>query len=321
MGVKKEEAAMKIRSNSGFTLVELLVAVALGLIILAGLFHTFRTQHDTYIVQDQVAAMQQNLRAAMYLITRDLQMAGWYTNFDRNNRTIDLGDDLGSRTGRPLFFSEDNSGGGSDGTIRQGTDALIIVKAAEEADKIKEIGDYIAAGTSIAEEILALRDLDPDGGKKFGLLVKNDLRTADFFELSSSGDTEWSLDELYSSGDLVFRADIIIYKIEDEGGRPVLKRRNLGNDNGYQVVAENIENMQVRYGLNNGNWVNELNNANRAQDVRAVEVILVGRTAQRQRGYTDTNTYNFANNPNPNPNDNFRRKVLSNIVKTRNVGL
>jgi type IV pilus assembly protein PilW len=60
---------MKIRSNSGFTLVELLIAIALGLVILAGLFQTFRTQHDTYIVQDQVAAMQQNLRAAMYLIT------------------------------------------------------------------------------------------------------------------------------------------------------------------------------------------------------------------------------------------------------------
>jgi len=104
MGIKKEETEMKIRANSGFTLVELVVAIALGLVILAGLFQTFRTQHDTYIVQDQVAAMQQNLRAAMYLITRDLQMAGWYTNFERNNRTIDLGDDLGPRTGRPLFF-------------------------------------------------------------------------------------------------------------------------------------------------------------------------------------------------------------------------
>jgi len=55
--------------------------------------------------------------------------------------------------------------------------------------------------------------------------------------------------------------------------------------------------------------------------VRAVEVILSGRTAQTQRGFTDTETYNFANNPNPNPNDNYRRKVLSTTIKTRNVGL
>ena len=321
----KEEAEMKTRSNSGFTLVELLVAVALGLVILAGLFQTFRTQHDTYIVQDQVAAMQQNLRAAMYLITRDLQMAGWYTNFDRSNRTIDLGDDLGPTTGRPLFFSEDNSGGGSDGTIRQGTDALVIMKAGNESRTLT--AGESASGTLIS---LSTRDLGSgaadldNNAKKYGLLVKSDLRAADLFVVDSPSGTitnEWDLDENYLSGDLVFRADIIIYKIEDEDGRPLLRRKNLGNDTGYQVVAENIENMQIRYQLSNGNWVDELTN-NQAQ-VRAVEVVLVGRTAQRQRGYTDTNTYDFANNTGAlqNPMDNFRRKVLSTVVKTRNVGL
>jgi len=82
-------AASPSRTVAGFTLIELLVAVALGMVILAGLFRTFKVQHDSYVVQDQVSAMQQNLRAAMYLITRDLQMAGYYTNFDRNTRQLD----------------------------------------------------------------------------------------------------------------------------------------------------------------------------------------------------------------------------------------
>jgi len=316
---------MKIRSNSGFTLVELLVAIALGLVILAGLFQTFRTQHDTYIVQDQVAAMQQNLRAAMYLITRDLQMVGWYSNFDRNNRTIDL-DDLDERTGRLLILSEDNSDGAG-GNINAGTDAMVIVKAGSENREL--IGGEWASGASI---ILSNRNLGGSTGtdlnndsKKYGLLVKSDLRAADFFVVDTPSGPITNegnlLNENYLEGDLVFRADIIIYKVSNDAssGRPMLYRRNLGNDNGYQIVAENIENMQVRYWLSNGNWVDALTN-NQGQ-VRAVEVILVGRTAQRQRGYTDTNTYDFANNPNPTPNDNFRRKVLSKIVKTRNVGL
>src|SRR5512134_2354090 len=80
------------RSEAGFTVIELLVAVALGLVVLAGLFRTFKVQHDSYIIQDQVSAMQQNLRAAMHFITRDLQMAGYYTNFDRNNKQMDWND-------------------------------------------------------------------------------------------------------------------------------------------------------------------------------------------------------------------------------------
>jgi type IV pilus assembly protein PilW len=312
---------MKKRGNSGFTLVELLVAITLGLVILAGLYQTFRTQHDSYIVQDQVAAMQQNLRAAMYLITRDLQMAGWYTNFDRNNRTIDLGD-LGEQTGRPLFFAVNNYDIG-DNTIKDGTDALVIVKAAAGDGTDNTIsGADTAGGTSIDSGILSLSDFDATTDKKYGLLVKSDLRTADFFILDTAGTTKWALAENYSSGDLVFRADIIIYKIVDEGGRPMLKRKNLGSVDQYHTVAENIDNMQVRYQLNDGSWENTLTPTNQAL-VRAVEVTLVGRTARPQRGYTDTNTYTFNNDPDATytANDAFRRKVFSTAVKTRNVGL
>jgi type II secretory pathway pseudopilin PulG len=316
---------METRSNVGFTLVEIMVAIVLGLVILAGVFQTFRTQHDSYIVQDQVAAMQQNLRAAMYLITRDLQMAGWYTNLDRNDRTMELGD-LDERTGRPLLFSVDNYAGG-DNLMKDGTDGLVIVKAGSES-RLLAAGEF-ARDSSIS---LSNRNLGGSTGidlnnnsKKYGLLVKSDLRGADLFVVNTASGTitnPWSLNEEYLEGDLVFRTDIIIYKIVDEGGRPMLKRRNLGNDNGYQTVAENIDNMQVSYQLSNGSWVNEVDPANQ-ELTRAVEVTLVGRTARPQRGYTDTNAYDFANNPPPhiNPNDNFRRKTFSTIVKTRNVGL
>jgi prepilin-type N-terminal cleavage/methylation domain-containing protein len=316
---------MKIRANSGFTLVELLVAIALGLVILAGVYQTFRTQHDSYIVQDQVAAMQQNLRAAMYLITRDLQMAGWYTNFDRSNRDIDL-DDLGMENGRPLLFSLDNSDGAG-GNINAGTDALVILKGGSENRPL--LGTELASGNSIN---LSNRDLggSPDvdlnnDSKKYGLLVKSDLRAADLFVVDTASGTitnPWSLNENYLSGDLVFRADIIIYKVNNDAtGRPTLYRRNLGNDNNYQVVAENIDNMQVRYQLNDGSWVNELVLANQAQ-VRAVEVILVGRTAQRQRGYTDTNTYDFANNPAPHiqPQRQFQKEGIQHDCENEKRG-
>jgi hypothetical protein len=83
--------------------------------------------------------------------------------------------------------------------------------------------------------------------------------------------------------------------------------------------------MQVRYQLNDGSWEETLFPTTQAL-VRAVEVTLIGRTAHRQRGYTDTNTYTISTDPDweykPGGDDaRYRRKTFSTIVKTRNVGL
>ena len=66
-------------------------------------------------------------------------------------------------------------------------------------------------------------------------------------------------------------------------------------------------------------WVNDpTGNQTR---VRAVEVLLVARTAFEQRGYRDTSSVPFGDYTIPAPNDAYRRKTLNSLVKTRNVGL
>ena len=68
---------MNMRNNhKGFTLIELLVAMTVGLVVMAGVSATFRSQQKSYLLQEQVAAMQQNLRAAMYHMEREIRMAG-----------------------------------------------------------------------------------------------------------------------------------------------------------------------------------------------------------------------------------------------------
>jgi len=309
------------------------------MVILAGLFRTFKVQHDSYVIQDQVSAMQQNLRAAMHFITRDLQMAGYYTNFDRNNRQLDWNDLDGdsnpnnnTETGRPLIFGINNLTVSGDG-IKDNTDVIAIVKAGTERHTLA--GNEGASAGVIA---LSSRDFDGDGksdlnnsSRRFGLLVKSDLSFADFFQVdSASGNITppGGLVENYTAGDLVFPVDIIIYRIDDSTlTRPCLVRKNLGNDNGYQVIAENIDNLQFRYLFKDGiTWTNDpavdpSGKSQQPKDIRAVEVLLVARTAFAQRGYRDTNSIAFGDYTIPAPNDAFRRKMLTSIVKTRNVGL
>jgi type IV pilus assembly protein PilW len=309
---------LSLRTDTGFTLVELLMAIPLGLVLIAGIYATFKAQQASYLAQDQIGAMQQNLRGAMYVITRDLQMAGYLTSRDARSYSLDWDDRGGVESKRPLIISGDNINAAGDG-IKDNTDTIVIVKASDEGRPLRD--EEEATGTRIT---LQAMDVDLNtSGKKFGVLVKQDMSRADFFEVQSIAANTITLAgglvNAYAEGDLIFRVDIIIYKIDDDSTRPSLRRRNLGQDNGYQVVAENIDNMQLRYQLNSGTWTD--NPAGFEPNIRAVQVFLVARTAKPQRGYRDTATYKFANNPITNPNDGFRREVLSSTIKIRNLGL
>ena len=64
--------------QSGFTLVELLIAMTIGLIMLAALSSTFLMQRKIYDVQEQIVEMVQTARAAMDMMSREIRMAGYY---------------------------------------------------------------------------------------------------------------------------------------------------------------------------------------------------------------------------------------------------
>lgn len=77
----------KVR-DEGFTIIELLVAMTIGLVVMAGVSMTFRSQQRSYLVQEQVAAMQQNLRAAMYHMEREIRMAGCDPTFNASAQIV-----------------------------------------------------------------------------------------------------------------------------------------------------------------------------------------------------------------------------------------
>ncbi len=69
---------MKIR-NDGFTIIELLAGVLISAILMAGLYAVFYSQQVAFSAQEQVAEMNQNVRAALDLMTREIRLAGYKT--------------------------------------------------------------------------------------------------------------------------------------------------------------------------------------------------------------------------------------------------
>jgi type IV pilus assembly protein PilW len=64
-------------NETGFTLVELMIALVLFLIVVAGIYATFTFQQEAYLQTESRVNMVQEARAAQFFMTRDIKMAGY----------------------------------------------------------------------------------------------------------------------------------------------------------------------------------------------------------------------------------------------------
>lgn len=69
---------IRIRHTRGFSLTELLVAMVVGLVLMAGLVTLMVNSKKNYAQQDYNARLQENARFAMQFLTYDIRMAGYF---------------------------------------------------------------------------------------------------------------------------------------------------------------------------------------------------------------------------------------------------
>ena len=66
-----------ITSQKGFSLLELLVTLAIASVLMAAISTFYHGQLKTHVTQNELVDMQQDARAAMYMMTREIRMAGY----------------------------------------------------------------------------------------------------------------------------------------------------------------------------------------------------------------------------------------------------
>ncbi len=94
--------------QQGFTLLELMIYTALVSMVLAGVFSAYRDQLQAQVIQRKVSEMQQNMRAGMYLMEREIKMAGL-------NPMGTTGIGINTAAAGVIQFSMDFTGGAGDG--------------------------------------------------------------------------------------------------------------------------------------------------------------------------------------------------------------
>lgn len=99
----RQNMALTFFAKNGFTIVELMIALLIGGVVLGGVVSAFLSQHKSYLVQDDNVFMQENMRSAVEIMTRDLRMIGYdpdglgagITAAAANSITFTKGDDAG----------------------------------------------------------------------------------------------------------------------------------------------------------------------------------------------------------------------------------
>ena len=297
----------------GFTLVELIIYIAIVGVVMGAIYTMFYRHQDSYLVQDRVALLQQNLRGAMTLLADDIQMAGHYTCYEQREITTDVDDDTVNESFRPIL-----SGDGS---------SLMIIKVDTDVMRTLGAGEFTTAGDAAKKITVNNGNLGFNTTtNRYGVLIKSDLSRSEFFEVTglvgggltvrpaADAVNDIRFVESYFSGatpaqsDLIAPVEIIIYTLD---GANRLWRSN-------QMVAEYITGLQFNYAVIDDvvgeDWVSQTSQKHPSpgdkadmkawdeRDVRRVEVTLTGDISVS-------------------PKLGNKQRTLSSTIKVRNLGM
>lgn len=213
-------------------------------------------------------------------------------------------------------------------------------------DQVVEMQQNLRAGITSMITELRLAGYDPEGNSKATIVAAYHdafVFTADLNEdgcilcatgtvdsslcdsscPGTSSENEWMGFDRYTASDGVMSlgrsvASSAMLTTTDKGTPGAPHYENLN----HRPIADNIENIEFFYLFEDGTSSTTTPATTKYQDIRAVRVSLLARSAIPDRKYTNTDTYTTASGVVWDPvDDNYRRRLLITQVDLRNMGL
>jgi prepilin-type N-terminal cleavage/methylation domain-containing protein len=171
---------LSMNKESGFTLIEVLIAMVVAMVIMAGSYVFFNTQQKQSVIQTNVSDAQQTLRAAMDFMAREFRMIGYDPTVSGNFSITDISDDSGMSA---ISYSWDAVNG--DGIIDGNDTFRFSLANAAPVDGVLDLTRDVGGSGSqlMAQNIMAL-----------GIAYAIDTNGDGTLEQDAGGNTAWFID-------------------------------------------------------------------------------------------------------------------------------
>jgi type IV pilus assembly protein PilW len=286
-----------LNPQKGFTLVELMVAMVIGAIVLAGIYASHSMQQKTYRNESMILNAQQNVRGAMHMVQMDLMMAG----YDRSNSgrfgVISITNINGNSAVR--FTSDNGAGGNADNGI-------------VDANETIEYSMFNSPDTAESGVFDLAREVVPPGGADARVLLAEGIEAfAVAYAYDADGDSQ--LDFVNTNGNtdalgipIQDAGENVIWAIDTDGDNDLDTSLDDNND-GVIDINDTIGGTSLTaLGLTDNIPVDQ---------IRAMRIWLLARTRGpllNQRGDLNRSYYIPGRTPFP---------LLTATVQCRNLGL
>lgn len=308
-----------VRRSAGFSLVELMIAMTLGLILVGGVITMYLSSKRTMHTTQASSQIQEVSRFALDRISFDVRMSGFWgciSNAVPVNSTLNPSTSLIDFAAGPLM------GTNNDGV--NGSDSLSLAYAQGQAQEL------------LSSMLATSSPLEIDAGNGFAegdLLVANDCEQVDVFQVNGRdpadpgrifhvaagsaipGNAQANLSKAYSTGAQLHKVAHIHWSLGTGGqGQPVLLR----ND---EVFVDGVEDLQIAYGvdLDGDGSVNRYVDADAVTNWNSVLNLKLGLLIRSDKEVADDIAAPFMFwGEQITPNDNFMRRHFSVVISVRN---
>ncbi|HQS82296.1 MAG TPA: PilW family protein [Thiobacillus sp.] len=282
--MKTAAQLMPCERQRGFSLVELMIAMTIGFIVLAGIGYLYVESRQAFRSMDNLSRMQESARYALEIVARDIRMAGYRgcasSSGDFHNTLNDSGKSA-YNFGLPINGYDGEAGSWTPALptdtgglsfvnppILAGTDVIILRSATGSGTTVSKqpgsnssadlqvttpndlaINDIVMVTNCKAATVLQITNMNVNGAGQN--VVHN---TGAGVGPAAPGNSTKDLVENYSaSGGEMIKMQSKSYFIRNgASGRPALWQfdnyKPAGGDNPAEV-AEGVENMQILYGI------------------------------------------------------------------------
>jgi type IV pilus assembly protein PilW len=309
--------------NRGFSMVELMVAMVLGLLLVAVVGSIFAGSSRSYKEDSRLARMQENGRFAMSALTTDLDVAGfWATVTNITQITLDpsipastCGVSLGPSTPITVLKNSTNPSATFTCLPANGPYSPYIPAGGATAPDVVVVQRVLGTSIPSSSVVSGTPYLSVAPAGPTGVLIVPGTVVA--------GNTYWQyLPRIYY---------ICNYPIVPGSATlvPSLCRWDLLVNTNPTLVAEGVENMQVEFGidLDKDGAVNKYEASPSTADLQTavnLRLFILSRSRDPDPLYTNTKTYNLGSVSVTYPlvtgtPDNYYRRVYTSTLPLRNI--